>query len=253
MPYGKCRTAVSSGQGSVYKQICFGLPRWKAAEMQSSKDEDMLRADFKSMKKNRDPKMSLPLLAGDPFSTPVFSPWVWIALIFFTQAAGAVVLALYLNMDFKQVAVPFVILLLGGGISLLFVAYDSSAGISSWKRGIPALLYAFFIFSLSNRSYPGVSAPFNTNLFHPFQYFTLGLLLGWIWYPILQNKGFFPFSLRVLPAGIFYGIADEIHQSFIPGRDPSWGDVLLDALGLSAACLVFVALRRFRKRIARGS
>ncbi len=35
----------------------------------------------------------------------------------------------------------------------------------------------------------------------------------------------------VLTVTILYGISDEFHQSFVPGRQPSWYDVLADGLG----------------------
>ncbi len=42
-----------------------------------------------------------------------------------------------------------------------------------------------------------------------------------------------------------YGITDEIHQSFTPGRDPSIGDVIADCLGALIGCLTanFVKFR----------
>ena len=41
-------------------------------------------------------------------------------------------------------------------------------------------------------------------------------------------------------------IADEIHQAYVPGRDASATDVLLDTLGLSLVLLII--FQRYRKR-----
>jgi len=55
------------------------------------------------------------------------------------------------------------------------------------------------------------------------------LLCGWC---VAKNK-----ILRkkevvvVLAVIILYGISDEFHQSFVPGRQPSWHDVLADGVG----------------------
>jgi len=38
---------------------------------------------------------------------------------------------------------------------------------------------------------------------------------------------------------LLYGISDEFHQSFIPGRMVSAGDVVADTLGAAAACLLW--------------
>ena len=46
--------------------------------------------------------------------------------------------------------------------------------------------------------------------------------------------------LFVLALTTLYGATDEVHQSVVPGRDPSWLDLGYDALG--AACGVAVAV-----------
>ena len=44
-------------------------------------------------------------------------------------------------------------------------------------------------------------------------------------------------------------IADEIHQAYVPGRDASATDVLLDTLGISL--VVFIIFRRYKKTTQR--
>jgi VanZ family protein len=39
-----------------------------------------------------------------------------------------------------------------------------------------------------------------------------------------------PHAILVL-VGVLYGVSDEWHQSFVPGRDPSFGDLAADTLG----------------------
>lgn len=48
---------------------------------------------------------------------------------------------------------------------------------------------------------------------------------------------------------IAIGAAVEVVQGYI-GRDPSWGDLLADALGVATALLVWAAWRGFRPRQA---
>lgn len=48
---------------------------------------------------------------------------------------------------------------------------------------------------------------------------------------------------------IALGAAVEVIQRFI-GRDPSWGDLLADALGVATALLLWAVWRRFRPREA---
>ncbi len=60
-------------------------------------------------------------------------------------------------------------------------------------------------------------------------------------------------TIRLLVAGMIalaVGILDEIHQLYVPGRDGSAGDVMLDTLGIILAlilCLWFFKTRFFNK------
>lgn len=45
---------------------------------------------------------------------------------------------------------------------------------------------------------------------------------------------------------ILYGVSDEIHQHFVPGRDASILDVMADIVGGSFGMLV--AIKMYRKR-----
>jgi VanZ family protein len=48
----------------------------------------------------------------------------------------------------------------------------------------------------------------------------------------------------------FYGISDEYHQSYVPGRDPSTRDVLADFMGAISVC--YLLLIRFRRSSNQG-
>lgn len=50
---------------------------------------------------------------------------------------------------------------------------------------------------------------------------------------------------------VAYGITDEIHQSFVPGRSPSIGDLVADAVGaaLGAGLVAYLVLRPKRTNL----
>ena len=53
---------------------------------------------------------------------------------------------------------------------------------------------------------------------------------------------------QIIIAGLFallYGASDEIHQSFVAGRDASWADLLADGIGGFVGA--FLLLRRSKK------
>ncbi|MEJ5165533.1 MAG: VanZ family protein [Thermoanaerobaculia bacterium] len=86
-----------------------------------------------------------------------------------------------------------------------------------------------FIFFLSSQSSPPLFIDITNidKLIHFIEYFILGLLLSLIQLP-----------LKILISlGIIYGGLDEIHQSFVSGRDCSLFDFLFDSLGVSIALL----------------
>ncbi|MBW2109597.1 MAG: VanZ family protein [Deltaproteobacteria bacterium] len=43
---------------------------------------------------------------------------------------------------------------------------------------------------------------------------------------------------------LFFSISDEIHQSFVPGRTPSFMDIGLDLLGILLALAILYHMRR---------
>jgi VanZ family protein len=50
---------------------------------------------------------------------------------------------------------------------------------------------------------------------------------------------------------LLYGVIDEVHQSFVPGRDASTGDVLADAFGAAIGIGLLVLV--LRRRAPRGA
>ncbi len=51
-------------------------------------------------------------------------------------------------------------------------------------------------------------------------------------------------SLTTLGVTVLYGISDEFHQYFIPGRYPDFWDIVADALGGVLAIILFTLLIR---------
>lgn len=47
-----------------------------------------------------------------------------------------------------------------------------------------------------------------------------------------------------LLVGVIYAVSDEVHQVFVPGREASFFDVVIDTVGLLAALLVVWVLNR---------
>lgn len=95
----------------------------------------------------------------------------------------------------------------------------------------PVALWAGFLFLASSRSDTGAVGRIPDWLTHGAAYLVLAVLLlralcGGTGRPFATRAAL----LTVLLATV-YGVSDEWHQSFVPGRDSSAGDVAKDAAG----------------------
>jgi VanZ family protein len=113
----------------------------------------------------------------------------------------------------------------------------------------PLLAYMGFIFWMSSQQRPGVFENTPDYLLHGSGYFLLGILA------IRAAGGGLgsPRSFAVLATGvaiaIVYGASDEWHQSFVPGRDASFRDLLADSVGALLAAVVVGTVWRRMERI----
>lgn len=108
--------------------------------------------------------------------------------------------------------------------------------------------YVAFIYWLSAQ--PKLPAPmwfsWHDKLYHSGAYFIFGAL-AW------RSLRHCPLNLRQqlllsLAVSSLYGISDEWHQVFVPGRSPSVGDWLADTIGAAAAIMAI----KFSMRPYRG-
>jgi VanZ family protein len=49
-------------------------------------------------------------------------------------------------------------------------------------------------------------------------------------------------------ASVLYGVTDEWHQAYVPGRDPSWDDLATDAAGAVCGAIAAAVLWRLSSR-----
>lgn len=100
------------------------------------------------------------------------------------------------------------------------------------------LAIASTIFYLSSKTFPGPPGPIShlSTVYHFFAFFFLALfLLMSITKGKLQN----PALLLAILISLAYGISDEIHQFFVPGRHCSFIDILTDSAGILTLSLIY--------------
>jgi VanZ family protein len=119
--------------------------------------------------------------------------------------------------------------------------------------GGPAIAYAALIYFLSSLSRFGDEIQifsFQDKVAHFLEYLLFGVLIC-RWFSAGTPEGGKNRALMMaMGVGLCYGLSDEWHQSFVPGRDASLWDALFDALGVVAGTSAYRWLgRRFVSRL----
>lgn len=112
-----------------------------------------------------------------------------------------------------------------------------------------ALVWAALLFALSSRSTlpaPLPPIPHADRLAHFGAYTVLGLLLA-----RGQHRAGISAAWPVF-LGVAFGVSDEFHQSLVPGRAPSVGDWVADALGTLTGVFAYHSWRS-RAELRRGA
>lgn len=106
------------------------------------------------------------------------------------------------------------------------------------KYWMPVIIYAGIIFYFSSLSEPLRKIPLFPHadkIIHFFEFAFLGLLLR----RALLNSSRLYFESHAIRwtiiFGMIYGITDEFHQSFVPGRDAGVPDLFFDSIGILAS------------------
>jgi hypothetical protein len=98
---------------------------------------------------------------------------------------------------------------------------------------VPTIGYCVLIFVLSSVS-KGVSVPWSfgfDKVLHVIEYGILGFLLARSLANYKSRISSAPLIMWVVALTALYGLSDEVHQFFVPGRNASVWDVVADSLG----------------------
>jgi len=117
------------------------------------------------------------------------------------------------------------------------------------KYQLPACLWAGLIFvfsSIKRLPAPQLGVNFADKIGHFIVYLIFGFLLVRASLSISARGKEKRAILLAAALGILWGIVDEIHQAFVPGRDASFLDGVADAAGV--LLISFVILWRVKRR-----
>jgi len=120
------------------------------------------------------------------------------------------------------------------------------------KENIPLVLiiiYCSVIFTLSSipgTELSGIPAP--DYIMHAVEYAGLGLLI--CWWRIIAGEPPARAVLQTIVMASLYGMSDEFHQYFVPGRCTTFSDWAADTIGAAAGAGIFMAVRTRLKNSA---
>ncbi|MDA8211200.1 MAG: VanZ family protein [Clostridia bacterium] len=108
---------------------------------------------------------------------------------------------------------------------------------------VPVVFYMGVIFYFSSKTGGQVALPTPDYVAHGTEYFGLSWLVRWAWSGSRAGRPEQGCRVAILFCFI-YGISDEFHQSFVPGRTPDAVDLLADTAGAALAQAVWYGWRR---------
>ncbi len=111
---------------------------------------------------------------------------------------------------------------------------------------VPMLVVMGTIFYLSSQSFSNTPLPFPgfDKIVHITIYAVLGATVLFAQSSETREKTL-KSVVWVVAIATLYGLSDEFHQSFVPGRSPDVLDVLADSVGAVLICIIWYCIRRF--------
>lgn len=113
------------------------------------------------------------------------------------------------------------------------------------KFWFPVFIYSGIIFFLSSIPAPVIAQlPFTVwdKLEHVVEYSILAVLVARAL--LVTHKNVIWVGIVTVFVCSLYGVSDEFHQSFVPGRDASVGDILADVIGSCLGAIGFIIIRK---------
>lgn len=104
------------------------------------------------------------------------------------------------------------------------------------------LLIAGLIFAASSRS--RVAAPGGIPHIDKVAHFSVYGLLATL---LCRIRPGWRGAVGALLGASLFGVTDEWHQSFVPGRETDWGDWLADTLGAALAVSLYAGVESYRR------
>ena len=118
----------------------------------------------------------------------------------------------------------------------------------SWLFVIIIAIAIFYISSLSFESAPAGGFGWKTTAYHFLAFFSLAFFL----LPALSKGKSKKLIFLAIVLAVLYGVSDEIHQFFVPGRHMAFSDVMINSCGILTSSLIYTLSLKFRNKAVCG-
>jgi len=116
--------------------------------------------------------------------------------------------------------------------------YDKVPWIATFVIGITIFYISSLEFGTSSTGTGNLSIVYHVGIFF---IFSLLFLIS-----VVKREKIFLIPLVII-ISIIYGILDELHQFFVPGRYSSFFDIILNIMGITMASSLYTALTLYKK------
>lgn len=124
-------------------------------------------------------------------------------------------------------------------------------GSYAWVMPAAWALLIFVLSSIPHISTPGFFSFSNSDkIAHLGMYMPLGFLLFYALeeWPCFTGKATINQALII---GSLYGLSDEVHQLFVPGRYFDLGDLLADSSGIFFGCISYLFIKKYSRQLVK--
>jgi len=117
---------------------------------------------------------------------------------------------------------------------------------------LPLILYAVVIYGFSclhKVPLPHLDKLSTDKIYHAIEFSILGYLLMRVMNFKLSGKSVWIMVVITTIIGALYGISDEIHQYYVPGRYFSYWDMAADTVGSLLGCWLYLKFRHKTEKL----
>ena len=110
---------------------------------------------------------------------------------------------------------------------------------------IAASAVLFWLSSIPDLSTPDLGFSWQDKIYHAIAYFVYGIAVQLA--VVAWSRASTPNRLEaviIVLIGSLYGLSDEIHQTFVVGRDGSLADLVADVVGVTLSLVLLPTVRR---------